>query len=205
MKTRLYIYEKILFSLFIGLTILGFWYFEENIYLIILTGILGIVSLYLIFKKEDEKPHFASRFQFPALLVLYFGFFDLYNFLYSINLPLYMVMIIILLLVSGLFFVVVTIDQASGKIDKEVLPVYVTTIGLVILQVFLSLYFWPIAPEVKSFIIIIIFYLILSLVYLHIHNMLRLGKVVGFLIASFVVLTIVLVLSWFYGTNNIGY
>lgn len=204
MKTRLHIYEKFLFSIFLGLTIFGFWYFEEDIYLKILTIFLGLISLYLIFKQENEKPHFASRLQFPALLVLYFGFFDLYNFLYSINLPLYMVMIIILILTSGLFFVVVTIDKASGLVSREVLPAYVATIGLVILEVFLSLYFWPIAPEVKSFIIIIVFYLILSLVYLHIHNMLRLKKVIGFLIASFIVLAIVLVISWFYGSNNIS-
>ena len=191
--------------MFLGLTIFGFWYFEENIYLKILTLLLSIISLYLIFKKEEEKPHFASRLQFPALLVLYFGFFDLYNFLYSINLPLYMVMIIILLLVSGLFFVVVTIDKASGLIEREVLPVFVVAIGLVILEIFLTLYFWPIAPEVKSFIIIIIFYLILTLIYLYIHNMLRLKRILGYLVASFVVLVIVLVLSWFYGTSNIGY
>lgn len=205
MKIHLYVFEKILFSLLVGLVISGFWYFEENIFLKILALFLGLISLYLIFKKEEEKPHFASRLQFPALLVLYYGFFDLYNFLYSVNLPLYMVMIIILLLVSGLFFVVVTIDKASGLIPRDVLPVFVVAIGLVILEVFLTLYFWPIAPEVKSFIIIIIFYLILALIYLHIHNMLRLKRILGYLVASFVVLAIVLVLSWFYGTSNISY
>lgn len=205
MKIHLYVFEKILFSLLVGLVISGFWYFEENIILKILALFLGLISLYLIFKKEEEKPHFASRLQFPALLVLYYGFFDLYNFLYSVNLPLYMVMIIILLLVSGLFFVVVTIDKASGLISRDVLPVFVVAIGLVILEIFLTLYFWPIAPEVKSFIIIIIFYLILALIYLHIHNMLRLKRILGYLVASFVVLAIVLVLSWFYGTSNISY
>lgn len=205
MKIHLYVFEKILFSLLVGLVISGFWYFEENIFLKILALFLGLISLYLIFKKEEEKPHFASRLQFPALLVLYYGFFDLYNFLYSVNLPLYMVMIIILLLVSGLFFVVVTIDKTSGLISRDVLPAYVVAIGLVILEVFLTLYFWPIAPEVKSFIIIIIFYLILALIYLHIHNMLRLKRILGYLVASFVVLAIVLVLSWFYGTSNISY
>lgn len=201
MKNHLYIFERILFSLFIGLVIFGFWYFEENIFLKILTILLGLIALYLVFKKDEEKSHFASRFQFPALLVLYFGFFDLYNFLYSINLPLYMVMVIILILVSGLFFVVVTIDKASGLIEKAVLPTYVVTTGLVLLEIFLALYFWPVAPEVKSFIIVMFFYLILSLIYLSIHNMLRLKKILGFLIAGFVVLATVLILSWFYSAR----
>lgn len=193
-KNKLITFEKILFLGVLLSSLWGFWVFEENLTLKIMAIFLATISIVLAVRNSDKQA--SSKFELTALLILYLGIFSLYNLLYSVNLPLYLVMIVILILVVALVFSVLSLDQVYGLIKKEVSNTFILLNGLVILEVFLSLYFWPIDPEVKSLVIVLFFYLILTLIYLHIHSMLRLKRVAGYLIVSLIILISIMLISW---------
>jgi len=192
-SNKLFILEKVLFFIILGLCIWGFWYFEGSLILRIATLILGSVSLYLVFLKVPSKTPLPSKLELGALLILYLGIFSLYNFLYSLNLPLPSIMVAILLLVSGLCFSVLSLDRANDILGKEIYRTFIILMGIVILEIFLSLYFWPIGPEAKTLIIVVIFYLIMSLIYLYIHSMLRLKRVLGYLVIGVLIIGTILI------------
>jgi len=198
MATRkLYIFERFLLVALLGGAIWGFWYFEESLTLRILILGLSIFSLALAFLTKDNKLQFSSRRELLMLLILYLGLFSLYNLLYSQNIPLYLIMIAILALVSILLYSLLSLDEIDKIMGLPIFQVFIFIMGLTILEVFLSLYFWPIEPEVKSLIIVVVFYLIISLIYLYVHSMLRLKRIAGYLIVCFLILTIILLITWF--------
>lgn len=196
MAVRKFIIEKILLLGILITSVWGFWYFEESLTLRILVVILSLTALFLGFSKAPSEREFSSKRELLMLLILYLGLFSLYNFLYSVNIPIYLVMIAVLGLVSILFFSLLSLDKIDSLMEKEVFHLLIALMGLVTLEVFLALYFWPINPETKSLIIVVIFYLITSLIYLYVHSMLRLRRIVGFLIVSLLILGIILIFTW---------
>lgn len=172
-------------------TILGFWYFESSNLLKIIILILAFSGL--IFALRNKKTqHFASKFELLSLLILYLGVFTIFNMLYIFNLPLYAAMIVILALVTALFYSTLSLDQADHFLPKEIFQSLILLLGLVILEIFLGLYFWPIDFEAKSLILVIVFYLIVSLIYLYIHSMLRLRKILGYVVVSIFILAVMM-------------
>lgn len=198
MATRkLYIFERFLLIALLGGAVWGFWYFEESLTLRILILGLSIFGLALAFTTKDNKLQFSSRRELLMLLILYLGLFSLYNLLYSQNIPLYLIMIAVLALVAILLYSLLSLDEINKIMGLSIFQVFIFLMGLVILEVFLTLYFWPIGPEVKSLIIVVVFYLIISLIYLYVHSMLRLKRIAGYLIVSLLILTIILLITWF--------
>ena len=198
METRkLYIFEKFLLVALLGGAIWGFWYFEESLILKILILGLGIFGLILAFSSKDNKLQFSSRRELLMLLILYLGLFTLYNLLYGQNIPLYLIMIAILALVAILLYSLLSLDQMDKIMGRSIFQVFIFLMGLAILEVFLSLYFWPIEPELKSLIVVVIFYLIISLIYLYVHSMLRFKRIAGYLIVCFIILALILLVTWF--------
>ncbi len=196
MAVRKFIFEKILLLGILLASVWGFWYFEESFTLRILVVALSLTALFFGFSKAPSEREFSSKRELLMLLILYLGLFSLYNFLYSINIPIYLVMMAVLGLVSILFFSLLSLDKIDSLMGKEVFHLFIALMGLVVLEVFLALYFWPINPETKSLIIVVIFYLITSLIYLYVHSMLRLRRIVGFLIVSLLILGIILIFTW---------
>lgn len=174
----------------------GFWYFESSLILKILVLILAGAGLAVAFGQPTEKPPLRSPREFLILLILYLGLFSLYNLLYGLSIPLYLIMVAISVLVAGLFFGLLVLDRLETIIDPPLFWVFVVLVGLVILEIFLSLSFWPIDPKVKSLIIVIIFYLITNLIYLYTHNMLRLKRIAGFLAVGILILGLLILSIW---------
>lgn len=195
-NVKLITFEKILFLSVLALSILGFWYFEESILLKVLIIMLALGGLFVALKNKKDKISHASNFEFLSLLILYLGIYVIYNILYSINLPLYAAMVVVLILVTALFFSMLSLDQVDTILPKEVFRGLILLLGLVVLELFLGLYFWPIEPEAKSLILVVVFYLITSIIYLYIHSMLRLNKIRGYLIVSILILAIILLVIW---------
>jgi len=193
---KLYIFEKFLLLAILFGTIWGFWFFEESLILRIIILIFAFVGVILAFTKEKKEPQLFSRRELLMLLILYLGLLTLYNLLYGLNIPLYLIMIAILALVSVLLFSLLSLDKIDTLMGKAIFQVFIVLMGLIILEVFLTLYFWPIDPESKSLIIVVVFYMIISLIYLYVHSMLRLRRIAGYLIASFLVLGILLFIIW---------
>lgn len=195
-SNKLYIFEKALFIIVLGFCLWGFWYFEESFLLRVLALILVLASSYLVIKKSPTEIVLPNKLELGALTILYLGTYTMYNFLYGINLPLYIVMLVVLILVMALCYSLLTLDQFDTVLGKEIFRTFVVLMGVVTLEIFLCLYFWPIGPEIKSLIIVVVFYLMMSLIYLYIHGMLRLKRIVGYLVVCFLILGILLVNIW---------
>ena len=195
-SNKLYIFEKALFIIVLGFCLWGFWYFEESLMLRIISVVLVLISSYLVVKKSPTEIVLPNKLELGALTILYLGTFTMYNFLYGINLPLYIVMIVVLVLVMALCYSLLTLDQFDTVLGKEIFRTFVVLMGVVTLEIFLCLYFWPIGPEIKSLIIVVVFYLMMSLIYLYIHGMLRLKRIAGYLVVCFIILGILLVNIW---------
>jgi len=188
-------WEKWLFGGILSATLISFWYFEESLLIRVLVIILAVIGLIFALRNK-QKEFVTSKFELVGLLALFLGSFAIYNALYSINLPLYIAIILILILICGLFVSLIYIDKINISLIPEALSTLVVLIGLVILEVFLSLYFLSIDPEIKSLILVIVFYLITSLIYLNIHSMLRLKKAIGYIIISLLILVVIILIIW---------
>jgi|GEM_PF-997119 len=190
------ILSKGILAAVLAATLFGFWYFENSLLLKILVIVLAIAGLGVMFGRKTDKPPLRSRNEFIILLILYLGLFTLYNALYGLSIPLYLVMIAVLTLVSGLFFGLLVSDKLDTIINPPLFSVFIIMSGLVILETFLSLSFWPIDPKVKSLIIVVIFYIITNLIYLYTHNVLKLKRTLGILIVGIVILTVFILNIW---------
>jgi len=195
-KSQWLISAKLILVAILAATLVGFWYFETSIILKILALILSGAGLVVAFSRVPEKPPLSSRRELLILFVLYLGLFSLYNLLYGLSIPLYLVMLAVLALVAGLFFGLLTLDRLESLISPPLFWVFVVLVGLVILETFLSLSFWPVDPKIKSLIIVVIFYLIENLIYLYTHNVLKLKRIIGFLTAGFLILGLTILIIW---------
>lgn len=195
-SNKLYIFEKALFIIVLGFCLWGFWYFEESFLLRVIAVVLVVASSYLVIKKKPTEIVLPNKLELGALTILYLGTYTLYNLLYGLNLPLYIIMLSVLILVMALCYSLLTLDQFDTVLGKEIFRTFVVLMGVVTLEIFLCLYFWPIGPEIKSLIIVVVFYLMMSLIYLYIHGMLRLKRIVGYLVVCFLILGILLVNIW---------
>lgn len=189
-KEKLFIFEKLFFiGVLIG-TLLSFWYFESSVFIKILALILAAAGIFLAAKKKSPQYELAS------LLTVYFGAFTFYNLIYVVNFPIYMVMILILILLMTVAFTALTMDGINELMGREVFLSLIFLLGLISVEVFLSLYFWPINLEIKSLVLVVIFYQTTSLIYLYVRSMLRLNRVVGFLIVNLLILATVFWTLW---------
>lgn len=187
---------KLLLGVILATSIYGFFYFESSILLKIIVVIFGLFCLIKVMLKKTDKPALSSRGDILILFTLYISFFSLYNVLYGLGIPLYFVMIAVWLMVSTLFMGLLMIDRMDMVMSHATLWAFVSLVGLVILEVFLSLSFWPIDPKVKSLVLVVLFYLISNLIYLHGHNVLRFKKIAGFLIVALIILGLLMLNIW---------
>jgi len=194
---RTFLVEKILLGVALLVSVWGFWYFEEILSLKVLSLIFALGGIYLIFGKKKETSQFTSQRELLVLFILYLSVLTLYNFLYGMSLPLYMILIILLALVIIIFYSLFSLDDFRNLLGKHVFQALIALLVIIASEIFIALYFWPVAPETKSLIFVIIFYLIMSLIYLYIHSMLRLKRAAGFIIVSFLILGIILLITWF--------
>jgi len=196
-KNKLFIFEKLLFAGVLLGTLSGFWYFESSMLIKILATVLVLIGLIMSLKKGQNQSNLLnSRFEILSLLSVYLGVFTLYNLIYSINFPIYIVMIMIMILVTMTAFTTLAMDKVDESLSKEIFYSFILLMGLIVTEVFLSLYFWPINVEIKSLILVVVFYQIMTLIYLYVRSMLRLNKIAGFLIVNFLILAIVFWSLW---------
>jgi hypothetical protein len=194
-NTKLLLQEKILFLIVLILTISCFWYFESAIIIKIFVIAIALIGIALGYRPKKNIST-SSKFELLSLLILFLGSLASYYAIYNIGLPMYVIMPIVLALVAGLFYLLVTIDEMVPMLGPDNFYLYIVLMGLITLEFFLSLYFWPITPEVKSLIIVVIFYLITNLVYLYINSMLRLKRIAGYVVVSLLIIGTILLITW---------
>lgn len=194
MFNKKFILEKIIYLAVLGGAVFSFFYFEENLLLKIIALVLVLLGLADVLKKKENLT--GSNFELLNLIILYLGFFSLYNLLYGINLPLYVAMVIFLIFVNVLLLSVLIIDGIDKLLGKKLFLIFILLTGLAMVEIFLSLYFWPIDPGIKSLILVIAFYQVFNLVYLYAHSMLRLSKIRGYLLINILILATIFLSIW---------
>lgn len=187
---------KFITGVLLVVSIIGFFYFEVSVILRSAVIIFALASFAWMLLQKNEKPPLASKREILVLLVLYLGFFSIYNLLYGLGIPLYFVMLAVWLFVSAMFYSLLALDEIDTLLTHPLFWVFTSLVGLVILEVFLSLSFWPIDPKVKSLILVVIYYLITKIIYLYTHNVLNFKKILGFLIISVLIIGLMILSIW---------
>lgn len=175
--------------LMLVLAIAGVFYFEVSSIFRILVILLGLLSLTFL----------SSLSEMIILVTLYFGLFDLYNIRYGLAVPLSIIMLFVLGLALFLFYAQLNISARQKNLNQNVLWLYLITAGLIVLELFLTMSFWPVDPKTKSFVIVIVFYLILRIFYLYIDNVLNFRRIAVFVLINFLILGIILIFNWKFG------
>lgn len=193
MKDQRALYGKIILAVLLGVSIYGFFYFESSLILRLMVVILGLGSfLWGIQQKKDDSP-LSSKREVLILFILYLSLGSIYNLLYSIGIPLAFVMIAVCILVFALFFGLLVLDRIDNRFTGPRFWFFIVLSGLILLEIFLSLAFWPIDPKFKSLILVIVFYCMTNIIYLYAHDMLRLKKITNLLAVSVILLALVIV------------
>lgn len=180
---------KFLVFVALSLTIAGFFYFETSLLLRILIVILSLVGLWQMSKTPEIL----------AMIMLYLGLYDFYNIRYGLAIPMAGILVAVFLFMAFLYYFLAKIYQFEELIDKNVSLIYLLTLGLVVLEIFLAMSLWPVDPKTKTFVIVIAFYLMSKLIYLNVNRVLNLKRAVGFVIASVLVLAGVISFTWWQG------
>lgn len=188
---------KILGIILLSGVILAFFYFETSLFLKILVVLLGLTSLFSL----------SAAPEIIITLILYLGLYVLYNVRYGLAVPLALIMILVFGLTILVFYleyryrktVVADKTQELQEATRNIVLVYLLTTGLVVLEIFLAMSFWPVDPKIKSLVITVIFCLICRIFYLYINSVLNLKKIVVFILISILILGGVLAFNMFYG------
>lgn len=176
-----------LIALILG--VVGFFYFETSILLRILVIILGLIGLLTV----------RNTSEILVLLTLYLGLYDLYNIRYGLALPLSVIILVVFGLTLLCFSLWYHFQKHPPYLDKNILLLYLVIIGLVVMELFLTMSFWPVDPKIKGLVIVVIFYIISRVFYLYINNVLNLKKTIIFVFVCLLILGVVLSFNMFYG------
>lgn len=181
--------SKIVLSVLLLVGYIGFYMFEVSTSLQIL--MLGLV-LFSFTMIKIQKSDFA------LMLTVFLIFYNLYNlsFLrpYGYTFPLSIIMVLTVITGCFMFYIGLLIreDETELKNFANLNYYYMFILGLVTLEVFLSMYNWQIDPKNKSIILLIAFYLIWGVVCLRLENVLSWKKVFIYLTLSLAILVMTL-------------
>ena len=186
---RLYNWQFItVISLFIA-SIIGFINFESSlIFKIIFIALVVLLAIY--FLGIDALEYFN-------IIVLFLVIFDCYNLYFSMNIPLWSVMIISAVLVWILAYIF--LESCKDKIGNKLYYVYSVLLSLVILEIFLALISWPTDPKSKSMIIVSIFYIFYLMILEKGTNSLNWKKILPYIISVILIIVFVVVTTKWYG------
>lgn len=179
---------KLITFITLTLTIFGFFYFETSLILRILVVFLSLIGVWQI----------RNLSEILILLILYLGIFTLYNIRYGLAVPTAVILAIVGILTSFLFYAQSRLSILKPA-DKNLVNIFLLVTDLIVLEIFLVMSLWPVDPKTKTLVITVIFYLISKVVYLRFHNVLNLKRISGFLLASLVILATIFAVNWWMG------
>lgn len=166
----------------------GFFYFESSLIIRILVIFLGLVGLIQMAKMPEIL----------VMIDLYLSLFVLYNLRYGLAVPMSIILILVTIISVFLFYVNFRFREGQSII-RERFGVYLAVIGLLIVEIFLAMSFWPVDPKTKTLTIVILFFVFSRAVYFQANNMLSLKRISGILTVSVIVLVLLFGLSYWLG------
>lgn len=185
--------SSIAFYLLAIVAIALFYYFEESLLLknLVILFIFVVIGSILFSQKKESL---FKKSELAILLIIYLFSLNCFYLIYYLNFPLAVAMVIliiaVIILINYAFF---KTYELLSNYDYWLLTLIVT---LILLESFLSLYFWPLSPEIKSLIMTIIFYLLSNIIYLYANNMLNLNKTRNYILICFFIIIFIMLLSW---------
>lgn len=171
------------------LVIWGFFYFEASLLLrimIILFALAGLVAV----KTSPE---------IFLLLIFYLGLYDLYNIRYGLALPLALILAGVFGFSLLIFYLEARLNKILACLDKNIFLFYLLLVGLMVLEIFLVMTFWPVDPKIKSLVIVIVFYLTSKIFYLYANSVINLKKIVVLIGVSILILAVVIAFNLWFG------
>ena len=176
---------KIFISALLIISLVGYFYFEASLILRFAVVALGLISLWQI----------SSTPEIAVLTVLYLFLYDLYNIHYGIGIPTSVMMVAVFAISYCLFFVHGVLIKFKEGVEQKLFDIFNVVTSLVLLELFLTMGFWPVDPRTKSFVIVVTYYLISRIIYLFAKNMLSLRRALGYMVVSFIVLSLIIFLN----------
>lgn len=192
MKNNWTLFGKIILAFLLGVSIFGFFYFETSLILRIMVVVLGLGSFIWGIKVNKNDSPLSNKREVLILFILYLSLSSIYNLIYSLGIPLAVVMVSVCVLVFALFGGLLVIDRLNDRFAGPRFWVFVVLAGLVLLEIFLSLTFWPVDPKFKSLILVIVFYCMTNVIYLYAHDMLKLKRIINLLIVCVIILALII-------------
>lgn len=189
MKINQIIHHFILGLLFI-LGIVGFFHFEYAWFYKI--AIISMVFIGLLWFLGQGKLDFTIYLVFALLI------YNLDNLNLISGWKLFLIISIIALINSYLFYLMLFFDYERA-VSMGLLLFYMALFDLFIVEIFLSLSYWPANPISKSIILVSLFYLFYQVAYLRFQNMLQLKKIYPHILVSMVAIILIISSAQWYG------
>jgi hypothetical protein len=175
---------------FFMLGLIGFLNFESLLYNFTLKIVVVVIGLLLVFTFILMKNEVSDFF---ATVILFLSFYNLYNLYYSLNWPLWLLMIIGIILTISIFNLLFWSVRSS--LTGIYLIIYSLLLVLMMLEFFLSLIYWPIDPKSKSLMLVAVFYVLGGVLHLKIENNMNWKTITPYGIISLIVLALTITTS----------
>jgi hypothetical protein len=196
--------KKAILPIFLVFGAVFFVLFEPSSILrqiVIILSVLAFILFFVIYRKIPlEKPTSPNnKYIFDLLFFLlnltaFLDFWVIFNIYSNFGLALWVGMILILIISVGLFYYLFW----AGGIYSNYILTFTVLLGLVILEIFVTLSFWPVDFSTKSIILILIFYVFSGLLILRAQKEMTLSKVLEYIILFVVIfLIVILTMKWF--------
>jgi hypothetical protein len=201
-RRRLLKLQKIILPalLFIGVSF--FIFFEISTFLRQFVIFITLICFYffaLYYKKipvETKKDYYKieSLLNSMILVTAFLCYLIIYDLFFTFFTPLWVAMLLVLL-VSWLLFYYLFWATSSWM---SVLPVFVSLMGIIILEIFSVLSFWRTDPMIRSIILVTVFYAFLGILSLKIKNEFKNYKIVEYLVVAAIVLIVTIsTMRWY--------
>ena len=196
--------KKIILPFLLLFGIVFFLLFEPSGFLrqmVIIFGIAAFILFFVIYRrlplerpKDPQNILVYNGLFFLLNLTAFLDFWVIFSIYFNFGLPLWMGMIFILVAALALFYY---LFWACGIFADYILP-FTVLLGVVILEVFVSLSFWPVNFATKSIILILVFYLFSGLLILRAKKELTKKEIAEYLILFIIIfLIIIFTMNWY--------
>ncbi|HLC38763.1 MAG TPA: hypothetical protein VJJ80_01400 [Patescibacteria group bacterium] len=196
--------KKLILPLLLIFGVVFFLFFEASGLLrqiVIFLGIIANLLFFINYKKiplerpKDPKNILVFNFLFFVLnLAAFLDFWVIYSIYFNFGLALWFSMVLILIISLGLFYY---LFWATNVFSDFILP-FVSLLGLVMLEVFVVLSFWPASFATQSIILILVFYTFSGLLLLKAKKELKNRDIAEFIIIFIIIFALILAtLKWY--------
>lgn len=159
---------------------------------------MGAICMYFLLVYVDQFPYKSFlvtrlNFSFVALVAAYLLFFSISHFSVSVDIPLWVLMVIVIFFSFAIFY---SILWASG-LERGIVILYTVLLGLIISEIFLVISFWPVDPSAKSIVLVVAMYIFWGLLSHWLEKIMSFRIVLEYVLLGIVLMLVVLLTaSW---------